>query len=120
MRRSRRQRGEGQFGCLVGVVFMLIGIFIAYKLVPVKVRAAELRQEIVDQAKAAGMRGDDNIMYAILKKAEEEQLPVTKENVNIKRGANTISVDVEYTVPIDFPGYRYNWSFHHHAENPIF
>jgi len=117
---SRRQRGEGQLGCLVGVVFMLIGVFIAYKLIPVKVRAAELRQEVVDQAKAAGMRGDDKIMYAILKKAEEERLPVSAENVNIRRGANTISIDVEYTVPIEFPGYKYNWSFHHHTENPIF
>jgi hypothetical protein len=99
---------------------MLIGIFIAYKMIPVKVKAAELRQEVVDQAKAAGMRGDEKIMAAILRKAEEEQLPVSAESVNIRRGANTITIDVEYTVPVDFPGYRYNWNFHHHAENPIF
>ena len=120
MSRWRRQRGEGQMGCLVGIIFLLIGAFIAYKLIPVKVRAAELRQEIIDQAKSAGMRSDDKIMAAILRKAEDENLPVGKENVVIKRTANTIVIDVDYVVPVDFPGYKYNWSFSHHAENPIF
>ena len=120
MSRSRRQRGEGQLGCLVGVVFMLIGVFIAYKMIPVKVRAAELRQEVVDQAKAGGMRSDERIMAAILRKAEEESLPITSDQVKIHRTQNTISVDVDYVVPVDFPGYKYMWEFHHHAENPMF
>jgi hypothetical protein len=121
MRRRRwSERGEGQMGCLVGVALMAIAIFIAYKMVPIKVRAAELRQEVVDQAKAAGMRGDDRIMAAILRKAQDENLPVTEDNVQIHRTANTISVDVDYVVPVDFPGYKYQWGFHHHAENPIF
>jgi hypothetical protein len=107
-------------GCLVGLVFMLVAVFIAYKLVPVKIKAAELRQEVIDQAKAAGMRGDDRILQAILNKAQEDNLPVGPDNVHINRMANTISVDVEYTVPVQFPGYTFNWDFHHHAENPLF
>jgi hypothetical protein len=118
--RSRAQRGEGQMGCLVGLVFIAIAVFISFKLIPIKVRAAELRQEVVDQAKAAGMRGDDKIMAAILRKAEDNHLPVTVDNVKINRTANTINVDVTYTVPVEFPGYTYQWSFNHHAENPIF
>jgi hypothetical protein len=120
MRRTQRQRGEGQFGCLVGLALVLIGLFIAYKIVPVKVKAAELRQEVVDQAKSAGMRSDDKILAAILKRAEDNNLPVTAENVSIRRTQNAISVDVDYTVPINFPGYTYNMEFHNHAENPLF
>jgi hypothetical protein len=116
----RGQRGEGQFGCLMGVVFVALGVFIAYKMVPVKIRAAELRQEVIDQAKAAGMRGDDRILAAILRKAEDSNLPVTADDVVIKRTANTINVDVNYTVPVQFPGFTYQWHFNHHAENPIF
>ena len=119
-RRKWSERGEGQMGCLVGLVLLAIGIFIAYKMVPIKVKAAELRQEVIDQAKAAGMRGDDKIMAAILRKAQDENLPVGEDNVQIHRTANTITVDVDYTVPVDFPGFKYQWAFHHHAENPIF
>lgn len=120
MHRAQRQRGDSQFGCLVGLALVLIGLFIAYKIVPVKVRAAELRQEVVDQAKSAGMRGDDKILAAILKRAEDNRLPVTAENVSIRRTHNAITVDVDYTVPVTFPGYTYNMEFHNHAENPLF
>jgi hypothetical protein len=51
MRRMRGQRGEGQFGCVVGLALLAVGLFFAYKLIPVKIKAAELRQEVVDQAK---------------------------------------------------------------------
>ena len=119
-RRKWSERGEGQMGCLVGLVLLAVGIFIAYKLVPVKVRAAELRQEVIDQAKAAGMRGDDKIMAAILRKAQDDDLPVGEDNVHIRRTANTINVDVEYTIPVQFPGFTYQMDQHVHAENPIF
>ena len=114
------QRGEGQAGCIFGLIILLIGIFIAYKLIPVKVKAAELRQVVVDEAKMAGSRSDQRIADNILRKAAELNLPVGKEDVNVVRVAQNIKVDVEYVVPVDFPGYVYQWKFHHHAENPIF
>ena len=120
MRRYRYQRGEGQGGCIFGLILLLIGLFIAYKLIPVKIKAAELRQTVVDEAKMAGTRSDGRIMTGILRKAEELRLPVTQDNVKISRSSNTIIVDVNYMVPIDFPGYVHKWNFHHHAENPIF
>ena len=43
-----------------------------------------------------------------------------EENVKISRGANEITVDVSYVVPIDFPGFTYQWKIHHLAQNPIF
>jgi len=120
MRRYRYQRGEGQGGCIVGLILLLIGVFIAYKLIPVKVKAAELRQTVVDEAKMAGTRSDGEIMKRILRKAEELRLPVTEDNVKINRGNNQIKVDVNYVVPVDFPGYVLKWNFHHGADNPIF
>jgi hypothetical protein len=120
MRRNRGQRGEGQFGCVVGLLLLLAGFFVAYKMIPVKVRAAELRGEVVDEAKSAGMRNDKQILAAILKKAADEKLPVSEDNVRISRGANNISIDVQYVVPLEFPGFTYQWKFHHTAENPIF
>lgn len=120
MRRSRGQRGEGQAGCLFGLVLLALGLFLAYKLIPVKVRTAELRQEVVDQAKSAGLLTDDKILAAILAKAQELKLPVTEDDVKIERARGSITVDVQYTVPVQFPGYLYQWHFEHHAENPIF
>lgn len=120
MRRNRREAGEGQGGCIVGLIVFLAMIFVAWKIVPVKVKAAELRQEVVDEAKSAGTHNDQRIRKAILAKAEELELPVESDSLTIHRRANEIKVSVEYTVPIEFPGYTYEMNFNHTAENPIF
>ena len=49
MLRSRHQRGESQFGCLIGLVILLIACVLAYKLIPVKVKAADMRDTMVDE-----------------------------------------------------------------------
>jgi hypothetical protein len=120
MSRSRRQRGEGQFGCLVGLVLLLIAGLIAYRLIPVKVKSAEMRETIVDEARSAGQHKDPQIIGNIVAKAKELGLPLTPEDVKIRRAREYIYVDVAYTVPVEFPGYTYQWHFEHHAENPIF
>jgi hypothetical protein len=118
--RNRRQRGEGQVGCLFGLVVLLIAGLIAYKMIPVKVKAAEMRDAVSDEAKSAGQHSDKFIAAALLQKAQSLELPVTENDIEVKRANSEIRVDVDYTVPVKFPGYTYQWHFHHRAENPIF
>jgi hypothetical protein len=120
MLRKRRERGEGQFGCLVGLVLLLVACVLAYKLVPVKVKAADLREAVVDETKSAGQHDEKVIMKNLLRRAQDLNLPVTEKDIKITRNSTFCSVDVDYTVPVDLPGYTFNWKFHHHAENPIF
>ena len=119
-RRSRHESGEGQFGCLVGLILLALAIFVAYKIIPIKANMADLRQTCIDEGKSAGQHNDAKIMQAILAKADECHLPVTEDNVTISRQANEITIDVDYTVPVQFPGYLYQWHEHHHVQNPIF
>jgi predicted membrane protein len=120
MRSRRSERGEGNFGCIVGLIFIVLAVFVAYKVIPAKANNAELKQVIVDEAKSAGTHNDGVIKEAILRKARDNSLPVTEDDVKIVRNNNEITVDVEYTMPIAFPGYTYQWNIHHHVNNPIF
>lgn len=120
MSRNRRERGEGQFGCLVGLVLLLLAGLIAYKLIPVKVKTAELRDTIIDESKSAGRHGDKRIKTDIIAKAKQLELPVTEDDIRINRTSTYIRIEVKYTVPVEFPGYTYNWAFRHYYENPIF
>jgi hypothetical protein len=120
MRVSRRERGESQFGCLIGLILLGLAVFVAWKMIPLKVKVAELRQTVVDEAKSAGTHNDDRIRGAILAKAREDNLPVTDDDIKIVRATGEITVTVTYTVPVVFPGYTYNWHLEHEAKNPIF
>jgi len=44
MHPRRSEAGEGKFGCLVGLILLAIAGMVTYKMIPVKVKAAELRQ----------------------------------------------------------------------------
>lgn len=120
MLRNRRERGEGQFGCLVGLVLLLLAGLVAYRLIPVKVRAAEMRDTLIDESKSAGQHSDRQIKESILHKAKQLELPVDPANVIVRRSPNYIRVEMTYTVPVEFPGYTYHWKFKHNYENPVF
>jgi len=117
---NRRQRGEGKIGCLIGLVVLLLAVMVAYKMVPVKVKAAEMRDTVQDEAKSASQHNDAYIVKAILVKAQSLELPVVEKNIEVVRKGGEIRVDVDYTVPVEFPGFVYQWHFHHRAENPLF
>lgn len=120
MLRKRGERGEGQFGCLMGLALIALVGLIAYRLIPVKVKAAELRDTIVDEAKSAGVHNDKRIVDTILDKAEQLELPVSKKDIKLERKREMIFIEVSYTVPVEFPGYTYQWKFHQKTENPVF
>ena len=117
---NRSERGEGRFGCLVGLVLLLVAGLIAYRMIPIKVKSADLRDTVVDESKSAGRQGDKAIRRNILYKAEQLELPVADKDIVIKRANNYIRIEVKYTVPVEFPGYTYQWHFRHYYENPIF
>jgi len=120
MRKSHRERGEGNSGCLFGLIVLAIALFIAYKMIPAKIKAADLKATVTDEAKMGGAHNNEVIMKQILSKSRELQLNLTEDNVKISRGTNDITVEVDYDVPIDFPGKTWNWHQHILAQNPVF
>ncbi|HEY5611867.1 MAG TPA: hypothetical protein VIL97_11730 [Thermoanaerobaculia bacterium] len=120
MRRRNRELGEGKVGCIISLIILLFALFVAYKMIPVKVRASQLRQTIIDEAKSAGMHKNPTIRRNIMEKAEELELPLDPNDLLVNRRANTISIEATYQVPVEFPGFTYNWNFHHEYENPVF
>jgi len=120
MNRDQAQRGEGKAGCIMGLILLLLAALVAYKMIPIKVKAAELRQTIVDEARFAGMRTDKKMRSEIMSRARELDLPLTDKDLTISRRGERIYVQAEYVVPVEFPGYTYQWHIKHTAENPIF
>ncbi len=118
--RRHSEAGEGQFGCIIGLLILAAACLIAYKMIPIKVKASDLRQVIVDNAKSASMQRDKQIRADIMNKAADLELPLEDENLTINRAHGSIRIEADYTVPVEFPGYTYMWHFHHEAENPLF
>ncbi|MDX1581964.1 MAG: hypothetical protein R3338_00015 [Thermoanaerobaculia bacterium] len=120
MIRRTRQLGEGQAGCIFSLLLLLAVAFIAYKMIPVKVKAAEFRQELVDEAKSGSLRTNKQIRANLMDKAEDLGLPLEENNLRISRSRSHITIEATYTVPVEFPGFTHMWEFSPSYSTPLF
>lgn len=115
------QRGEGNLGCILWAVVFLVVAYVAWTMVPVKIASAQLSDYMEDQALVAEHRTPEQIKKSILGKARELELPVDPKSVHVEKKGDYITMDAEYTVPVEFVGgYVYEWHFKHHINRPIF
>jgi hypothetical protein len=66
-----------------------------------------------------GGKSDDEIKTEIIKKALDEGFILTPQQIKITRFNKTITVDVDYSVHVDMPGYSTDLQFHPSATNTL-
>ena len=115
-----KQSGQGKIGCALWVLAAIIAGMVAFKMIPVKVKNSELKSYMVDQAKWAGNLTNDALKKSILAKGAELGLPLTEEGVQVQKDRDRVRMEAVYTVPIEFPGYTYNWQFHDLVDRNIY
>lgn len=117
----RSERGEGNLGCILWLLALALAVLIAWKAVPVKLQSTELYDYMDELAKfSAAQVPPDQLKKRILDRAAQLQIPLRKENVKVQRNGDRIYMEVEYTIPVEFPGYTHQWNFHQKLDRPIF
>jgi len=121
MRKRIAERGEGNLGCILWLLVLGLAVLISWKLIPVKIASAELNDFMADQAQLAGVNTTaEDVKKNILQRAAELKLPLDKDHIKVERIGDRIRMEADYVVPVEFPGYTYNWHFHHELDRPIF
>ena len=121
MRRRNAERGEGNLGCIVWLLVLGLAVMVCVKVVPIKIASAELYDYMDEVARSAGVNTTaEDAKKAILQRAVDLKLPLEKDHVTVVREGDRIKMRAEYTVPVEFPGYTYNWNFVHEMDRPIF
>lgn len=119
--RKPRERGEGNLGCIVGVVVLAVVVIIAIKAVPAKLAVAELTDyagELADRATTPGMT-DEVIAQRILERANKLRLNLAAENLQVSRSNVYITIEMRYEVVLKYPLYTYVWKVHKSVERPL-
>ncbi len=120
MMNRQRQAGDGKLGCILWSLVLIAGGLVAWKAVPVKIATSELYDYMVEQAKWAGNTPSDVLQKRIVNKANELELSVDPKFVTVEKGGDKIRMNATFTVPLEFPGYTYEWDFDLQVERPIF
>lgn len=116
----RRQHGEGNAGCLVWLLILVVLGLVLWKAVPVKVANAALYDYMVELTKFSANLPAEELKKRVLAKARELDLPVVPKQVEVEKSTDRVKIRCRYTVPLEFPGYVYNWEVEHFVDRPIF
>ena len=122
MRISRtNQRGGARLKFLIVVAIIGTLVFVGYKFVPVLYQARlykDLMQHDVDVAAALGYK-PQWVSDQLTKSAPEYGIPASVL-ITPQLNDNRMEVTVQYTLPIEFPGYTYEYQFDHTARSTAF
>jgi hypothetical protein len=116
------QRGEGRAGFLFALSLFLVGLFLAVKIVPVRVDGYQFREVLREEARYAAVhqRNDAAVVQRIVEAAESMDIPVVKEDVKIRRSKIEVVVSASYEKPVDLKVGTYTYRFRSEQTAPLF
>ncbi|HKF42186.1 MAG TPA: hypothetical protein VKG01_03725 [Thermoanaerobaculia bacterium] len=122
MRRKNGERGSGRIGCLLWLGVLAITGYIGYKVIPVKIATSTFYDFMQEEAAFASIRPVNQLQREILLKAKELNIPVTEENLVIKKVSESITIEAHYEITIwFFNGWKkYIWREDQVVTRPIF
>ena len=117
----RSERGEGNFGCVLWLLALGLALLIAWKAIPVKLKSTELYDYMDELAKFSAARTPpDELEKQIIDRARQLDIPLERKDIRVERNGDRIFMELEYTLPVEFPGYTYQWHFRQKLDRPIF
>ena len=113
----------GTVKMILGVGMMIMLAIVGFKLVPPYFSNYEFEDSIKNEALQStyGTRSENDIRDSVIKHAREYDIQLTAAQVKVSRSGNsgtgTLSIEANYTVPVNFPGYSTVLEFHPSSSN---
>lgn len=109
----RSECGEGRLKAFIYTAILVIGVFMAFKLVPLYVAQYQLKDKMEEQARFAVVNrySDDQIRDNIFRVIQDLDIPAKREDIKVSSTTHGISISVDYTVPVDFLVYKTDMEF---------
>ena len=116
----KTRHGQGKIGCVIWVLVLVVFFTACWKIVPVKIRTAELYDFMEEQAQRATRTPPEAVKKNVLARAKDLDLPVGPKDVTVQRRGGRVIITARYSIPIEFPGYTYVIEVDHVVDRPVF
>ncbi len=114
MRNLLNENGASKFKVYLFLLLMFLVLHVGFKLVPMYIDFGRMQDEMTMQASVAQVVKDDEIMIDLVKKAQELELPLTKDNFILQRNEDThrMKISTQWDVDVVFLWGVYERKFH--------
>lgn len=106
-----------------GLIVIVAAIYVGAAVIPVYYANYEFQDMIKTEAtlQTYTTKPEAEIQQTILKRAQELDIPLTKDQVKVQRrgnlGTGSLTIQAPYTVHVDLPGYPVDLHFDPSTEN---
>lgn len=113
----------GTVKLLLGLLVIVVSIYAGAMLVPIYYANYQFQDVIRTEAtlQTYTTKPEADIQLTILRKAQELDIPVNKDDIKVQRhgttGTGSLSIRAPYTVHVDFPGYPLDLHFEASTDN---
>ena len=118
-RDRRMERGEGKLKTVVFIAMALLGIFLAFKLVPPYVSEYQLQDKMQEMARFGIVNHytDEQIRDNVFKVVQDLDIPAKREDIKVSVTQSLVKLSLEYSVPVDLLFYSTELHFSPSSEN---
>jgi hypothetical protein len=112
------------FKAIFGVLVIVAMIYCGWQIVPPELANYSFQDDLRQVAMVGGAnphQTDQDLMNAVMKKAQEHEIALVPEQVTVQRigspGAPAVYVAADYSVPVTLPGYSFTLHFNPSSGN---
>lgn len=115
-----RERGAGGFKAFFSLLVLVVVVYLGFKIIPHFLNNYELQDAMVTESRFAtySRKPDTEIRETIFKKASDLDIDwIKREDIKVETAQGRVKITIDYTVPVELPGYTLNLNFKPVADN---
>jgi hypothetical protein len=104
---------------LIGLAVVVMAVYVGWNMITPYFNNYKLQDVIAAEARTDtySSRSEDQIREIVVQKAKDLDIALTPEQITVTRNGQTVSIEVNYTVHIDFPIHPVDMKFHEVSKN---
>src|SRR5690348_13509393 len=120
-RATMKERGGSRLNLIITLVILGSMVFAGVKVVPVYFANYQFQDAIESESRFAltgyPKKSIGDIRDDVWQKAQELSIPVQKDDIQVDVTNGSVTISLDYSVPIDLAVYQLTLQFHPHADN---
>jgi hypothetical protein len=104
---------------ILGIAFIIAVAYVTFMLVPPYYNNYEFQDAVSDEARVNTYteKPVEDMRDSIYRTAQQLDLPIRRDQINVRREGRSVAIWVDYTVHLDLPGYPLDLQFHPSSRN---
>jgi len=114
-----RQRGSSRLKLVLFLAVVVSMIYVGVKVIPILVTNMQFQDAIESTARFASVnrQSADDIRTSVLKEAQNEEIPITAQDIHVKGDGGRVEIAADYSVTVNLGVYQWTLNFHPYAKN---